>query len=206
MARLIEIHPDNPQARLIDQVAEALQSGELIAYPTDSGYALGCTIGNSEGMERIRAIRDLDERHHYTLVCSSFAQLGQFVQIDNAVFRSLKAATPGPYTFILPATKLVPKRLKQAKKQTVGVRFPESLIALELSRALGEPILSSTLILPGASEAMTEAWLINDEIGHAVDVIIDAGHVDAEPTTVVSFTDGQAEVLREGAGDSSVFA
>lgn len=206
MARLIEIHPDNPQARLIDQVAEALQSGELIAYPTDSGYALGCTIGNSEGMERIRAIRDLDERHHYTLVCSSFAQLGQFVQIDNAVFRSLKAATPGPYTFILPATKLVPKRLKQAKKQTVGVRFPESLIALELSRALGEPILSSTLILPGASEAMTEAWLINDEIGHAVDVIIDAGHVDAEPTTVVSFADGQAEVLREGAGDSSVFA
>ena len=206
MARLIEIHPDNPQARLIDQVAEALQSGELIAYPTDSGYALGCTIGNSEGMERIRAIRDLDERHHYTLVCSSFAQLGQFVQIDNAVFRSLKAATPGPYTFILPATKLVPKRLKQAKKQTVGVRFPESLIALELSRALGEPILSSTLILPGATEAMTEAWLINDEIGHAVDVIIDAGHVDAEPTTVVSFTDGQAEVLREGAGDSSVFA
>lgn len=206
MARLIEIHPDNPQARLIDQVAEALQSGQLIAYPTDSGYALGCTIGNSEGMERIRAIRDLDERHHYTLVCSSFAQLGQFVQIDNAVFRSLKAATPGPYTFILPATKLVPKRLKQAKKQTVGVRFPESLIALELSRALGEPILSSTLILPGATEAMTEAWLINDEIGHAVDVIIDAGHVDAEPTTVVSFTDGQAEVLREGAGDSSVFA
>lgn len=206
MARLIEIHPDNPQARLIDQVAEALQSGQLIAYPTDSGYALGCTIGNSEGMERIRAIRDLDERHHYTLVCSSFAQLGQFVQIDNAVFRSLKAATPGPYTFILPATKLVPKRLKQAKKQTVGVRFPQSLIALELSRALGEPILSSTLILPGATEAMTEAWLINDEIGHAVDVIIDAGHVDAEPTTVVSFTDGQAEVLREGAGDSSVFA
>ena len=206
MARVIEIHPDNPQARLIDQVVEALQSGELIAYPTDSGYALGCTIGNSEGMERIRAIRDLDERHHYTLVCSSFAQLGQFVQIDNAVFRSLKAATPGPYTFILPATKLVPKRLKQAKKQTVGVRFPKSLIALELSRALGEPILSSTLILPGATEAMTEAWLINDEIGHAVDVIIDAGHVDAEPTTVVSFTDGQAEVLREGAGDSSVFA
>ena len=148
MARYFDVHPVNPQRRAISQVADLVRDGGLIAYPTDSCFALGCALGNREGLERIRTIRHLDERHHFTLVCHDFAQLGQFVQVDNAVFRAVKAATPGSYTFILPATKEVPRRLLHPRKKTVGVRIPDHLVAQALLAELGEPLLSSTLLLP----------------------------------------------------------
>src|SRR3954452_23660248 len=155
MARIIDIHPDNPQQRSVDQAAAILQDGGLIAYPTDSGYALGAQLGNKDALDRIRTIRKLDAKHHFTLVCKDFAQLGQFVQVDNSIFRAVKNATPGPYTFILPATREVPRRLLHEKKKTVGLRIPSSKVVQALLSTLGEPILSTTLILPGSTEAMT---------------------------------------------------
>jgi tRNA threonylcarbamoyl adenosine modification protein (Sua5/YciO/YrdC/YwlC family) len=204
VARFIDIHPEDPQPRAVAQVVDRLRAGALIAYPTDSGYALGCQMGNAEGKERIAAIRHLDDRHHYTLVCHDFAQLGQLVQIDNRVFRAVKAATPGPYTFILPATKEVPKRLLQPKKKTVGVRLPDHAVTRAILEALGEPLLSSTLILPGTSDAMTEGWMVKDELDHVVDVVVD-GDCEAVPTTVVDYSSGLPEISRVGAGDPSPF-
>ncbi|MCR1984601.1 L-threonylcarbamoyladenylate synthase, partial [Cellulosimicrobium cellulans] len=154
MARYLDVHPDNPQPRAIAQVVALLEDGGLVAYPTDSGYALGCRMDDREGADRIRRIRHLDDRHHFTLVCADFAQLGHFVMVDNAAFRSIKAATPGPYTFILRATSEVPRRLAHPKKKTVGVRIPEDAAAQAIVAALGEPILSSSLILPGSTEAL----------------------------------------------------
>lgn len=205
MARYLDVHPDNPQARTIAQVVDQLQQGALIAYPTDSGYALGCVLGNREGRDRILKIRDLDERHHFTLMCKDFAQLGQFVHLDNSAFRAIKSATPGPYTFILPATSEVPKRLMHAKKKTVGVRIPQHTLVQALLEALGEPLLTSTLILPGETEARTSGWDVKEELDHQVDVVIDAGDTIAEPTTVVDWSAGYPEVLRVGAGDPSRF-
>ncbi|OUZ11035.1 threonylcarbamoyl-AMP synthase [Aeromicrobium sp. PE09-221] len=206
MARFIDIHPVNPQQRSVDQAVAVLADGGLIAYPTDSGYALGAQLGNAEALDRIRSIRDLDSKHHFTLVCRDFSQLGQMVHVDNAVFRAVKAATPGSYTFILPATREVPRRLLQAKKKTVGVRIPDHRISLALVEALGEPLLSTTLILPGQENAMTTAWEINEELDGRVDAIIDAGEdVRAEPTTVVDLSEGVAEVVRVGAGDPTPF-
>ena len=204
MARYLDIHPQDPQPRLIAQAVSLLRDGGLIAYPTDSGYALGCSLGNQEGKERIARIRGLDERHHYTLVCSSFAQLGHFVLIDNAVFRAIKAATPGPFTFILPATKEVPRRLMHPKKKTVGVRLPDHRLVSALLAELGEPLLSSTLILPGQDTPLTEGWVVGDEIGHLVDAVIE-GECGLEPTTVVDFSDGAPVIARLGAGDPSLF-
>lgn len=205
MARYLDIHPEDPQARLIGQVGEVLRGGGLIAYPTDSGYALGAMLGNQAAKDRIRDIRQLDDKHHYTLVCSDFAQLGQFVVLDNWVFRAVKAATPGPYTFILPATGEVPKRLLHPKKKTVGVRIPGHRIVQALLDELGEPILTSTLILPGQTEPMTQGWEVKEELDHVVDLVIEGGEVIAEPTTVVDLTGDEAEVLRVGAGDPSRF-
>ncbi|HHU10172.1 MAG TPA: threonylcarbamoyl-AMP synthase [Intrasporangiaceae bacterium] len=204
MARYLDIHPVDPQPRLISQAVQIVRDGGLIAYPTDSGYALGCALGNQEGKDRIASIRQLDARHHYTLVCSSFAQLGQFVLIDNRVFRAIKAATPGPYTFILPATKEVPRRLLHAKKKTVGVRLPDHKVVSALLAELGEPLLSSTLLLPGADHPLAEGWIVNDEIGHLVDAVIE-GECGLEPTTVINFTDGTPVLDRRGAGDPSLF-
>lgn len=204
--RFIDIHPDNPQQRNVDQAAAMLVDGKLVAYPTDSGYALGAQIGNRDALDRIRTIRDLDAKHHFTLICRDFAQLGQFVHIDNAVFRAIKSATPGPYTFILPATSEVPKRLLHPKKKTVGVRIPNHRIVQALLEALGEPLLSSTLILPGSTTSMTSAWEISEALDGRVDAIIDSGvDVIPEPTTVVDFSDGYAEVVRVGAGDPDRF-
>ncbi|MRJ77405.1 threonylcarbamoyl-AMP synthase [Aeromicrobium sp. SMF47] len=204
--RFIDIHPENPQQRSVDQAAAIIQDGGLIAYPTDSGYALGAQLGNKDALDRIRAIRKLDAKHHFTLVCKDFAQLGHFVHVDNAIFRAVKNATPGPYTFILPATREVPRRLLHEKKKTVGVRIPDSRIVTALLTALGEPILSTTLILPGESEAMSAAWVIAEELDGQVDAVIESGEdVVAEPTTVVDFTDGVAEVVRVGAGDPTPF-
>ena len=205
MATYLDVHPVDPQPRAIRTAVAALREGGLIAYPTDSGYALGAMLGNQDAKDRIRTIRRLDDRHHYTLVCSDFAQLGQFVIIDNAVFRAIKATTPGPYTFILPATKEVPRRLLHPKKKTVGVRIPDHPVVRALLAELGEPMLSSTLILPGESEPMTDGWTVKDTLDHQVDVVLDSGECGTEPTTVVDFSDGQAEVVRIGAGDAGRF-
>jgi tRNA threonylcarbamoyl adenosine modification protein (Sua5/YciO/YrdC/YwlC family) len=206
MARYIDLHPDNPQPRLIEQIVQALRDDDaLIAYPTDSGYSLGCRIGNRDGRDRIVRIRNLDERHHFTLVCKDFSQLGQFVHVDNASFRAIKSATPGPYTFILPATPEVPRRLMHPKKRTVGVRIPDHAVVRALLDALGEPLLSSTLLLPGETEARTQGWEVKEELDHDVDIVVDAGEVTAQPTTVIDWSDGAPELVRRGAGDPDRF-
>ncbi|WP_181311451.1 L-threonylcarbamoyladenylate synthase [Nocardioides campestrisoli] len=205
MARYLDVHPDNPQTRLIGQIATALRDDALIAYPTDSGYALGCQLGNRDGRDRILRIRQLDERHDFTLMCKDFAQLGQFVKLDNSAFRAIKAATPGPYTFILPATSEVPRRLMHPKKKTVGVRITDHPVVCSLLEELGEPLLTSTLILPGETEPRTLGWDVKEELDHQVDVVVEAGETPAEPTTVVDWSQGYPEVLRVGAGDPSRF-
>ena len=206
MARFVDIHPDNPQPRLLAQVADALRDDALIAYPTDSGYALGSRVGNREGRERILRIRGLDDRHHFTLMCKDFAQLGQFVHIDNSAFRAIKSATPGPFTFILPATGEVPRRLMHPKKRTVGVRIPDHVVVSALLEELGEPMLTSTLILPGETEPRTLGWEIKEDLDHQVDVVVEAGETSAEPTTVVDWSEGYPEIVRVGAGDPERFA
>ena len=205
MAKYFDVHPDNPHSRAIRQVVDIVRDRGLIAYPTDSCFALGCAIGNKDGMDRIREIRHLDDRHHFTLMCRDFAQLGQFVQINNALFRSLKAATPGPYTFILPATREVPRRLLHARKKTVGVRIPDHVVAQALLAELGEPLLSSTLTMPGEDEPMTQGWEIKETLDHALDAVIDSGDCGIEPTTVIDFSGDEPEILRKGAGDPARF-
>ena len=205
MARYLDVHPVDPQPRAIGQAVQALRDGGLIAYPTDSGYALGAMLGNQHAKDRIRDIRRLDDKHHYTLVCRDFAQLGQFVIVGNSVFRAVKAATPGPYTFILRATKEVPRRLLHPKKKTVGVRIPEHPVVRALLAELDEPLLSSTLIMPGESEPMTDGWSVKEALDHVVDVVIDSGECGSEPTTVVDLSDDVADVVRVGAGDPARF-
>ncbi|HET7328309.1 MAG TPA: L-threonylcarbamoyladenylate synthase [Nocardioidaceae bacterium] len=205
MARYFDVHPVNPQPRSISKVVDVVRSGGLVAYPTDSCFAIGCQLGNREGKDRIKQIRQLDDKHHFTLVCKDFAQLGQFVHVDNTIFRAIKAATPGSYTFILPATREVPRRLLHPKKRTVGVRIPDHVVAQALLTELGEPILSSTLLLPEHAEPMTQGWEIKERLEHQVDAVLDSGEGGAEPTTVVEFADGRATVLRHGAGDPSRF-
>lgn len=205
MARYLDIHPVNPQERLIRQAAELVREGGLIAYPTDSGYALGCALGNADGKNRMVTIRRLNERHHFTLMCSDFAQLGQLVHISNRIFRAVKASTPGPYTFILPGTKEVPRRLLHHSKHTVGVRISPEPVVQALLSELGEPMLSSTLILPGEDEPMTDGWQVKEELDHVVDVVIDTGECGLEPTTVVDLSGPEPEILRYGAGDASRF-
>ncbi|MFC4149817.1 L-threonylcarbamoyladenylate synthase [Micromonospora mangrovi] len=205
MARYYDIHPDNPQPRILGQVAGLIRDGGLVAYPTDSCYALGCQLGNRDGLDRIREIRRLDDRHHFTLVCRDFAQLGQFVQISNAVFRLVKACTPGSYTFILPATREVPRRMLHPRKRTVGVRVPAHTVTQALLAELGEPLVSSTLLLPGQDEPMTQGWEIKERLDHALDAVLDAGECGTEPTTVIDLSEGEPEILRHGAGDTSRF-
>ncbi|MCB5273350.1 Threonylcarbamoyl-AMP synthase [Arthrobacter sp. SO5] len=205
MARYFDVHPENPQSRSINQAVEIVRSGGLIAYPTDSCYALGAQLGNKDALDRIRTIRHLDAKHHFTLVCKDFAQLGQFVQIDNDVFRSIKAVTPGSYTFILPATKEVPRRLLHPKKKTVGVRIPDNVVVQALLAELGEPLLSSTLLLPDEEEPMTQGWEIKERLDYVLDAVIDSGDCGSEPTTVIDFSSGVAEVVRRGMGDPSRF-
>ena len=204
MARYLDIHPVNPQPRLIEQVVSLLRDDGVIAYPTDSGYALGIQLGNRAGLDRMRAIRQLDDKHHFTLLCHDFAQLGSLVHIDNAVFRAVKAATPGPYTFILPATSEVPRRLMHVKKRSVGVRLPDHVLVRALLEALGEPLISTTLLLPGQTEPMTEGWLVKDELDQLLDAVIE-GEAGSLPTTVVDLTSGVPELIRYGAGDPARF-
>ncbi len=206
MARYVDIHPDNPQPRLVQQVVDALRDDALIAYPTDSGYALGCRIGNRDGRDRILRIRGLDDRHHFTLVCRDFSQLGHLVHLDNAAFRAIRAVTPGPYTFILPAMPEVPRRLMHPKKRTVGVRIPDQVVVGALLEELGEPMLTSTLILPGEEDPRTLGWEIKEELDHQVDIVVEAGETGADPTTVVDWSEGYPEIVRVGAGDPERFA
>ncbi|ALO11931.1 hypothetical protein AQF52_6338 [Streptomyces venezuelae] len=205
MAKYFDVHPDNPQPRTIGSVADSIRNGALVAYPTDSCYALGSRLGSRDGISRIRTIRDLDDRHHFTLMCENFAQLGQLVQIDNDVFRAIKAATPGPYTFILPATREVPRQLQHPKKKTVGVRIPDHVVTQALLAELGEPLLSSTLLLPDEAEPLTQGWEIKERLDHQVDVVVDSGDCGTEPTTVVDFSSGEPEIVRRGAGDTTRF-
>ncbi|MGB3686216.1 MAG: L-threonylcarbamoyladenylate synthase [Ornithinimicrobium sp.] len=205
MARFYDIHPQDPQPRLISQVAHILAEGGLVAYPTDACYALGAQLGNADAKQRIIDIRKLDDKHHFTLICANFAQLGQFVQLDNAVFRSVKAATPGRYTFILPATPEVPKKVLHPKKKTIGVRIPDHHITQALVAELGEPMLSSTLLLPGHDEPLSMGWEIKEELDNLVDAIIDGDETGGDPTTVVDFSAGYPEITRVGSGDPSPF-
>ncbi|MEU6974874.1 MULTISPECIES: L-threonylcarbamoyladenylate synthase [unclassified Streptomyces] len=205
MAKYFDVHPQTPQARTIGTVVDSLRAGALIAYPTDSCFALGCRLGNHDAVERIKSIRHLDDRHHFTLVCENFAQLGQFVQVDNDVFRAIKAATPGSYTFILPATREVPRRLMHPKKKTVGVRIPDHNVTRALLAELGEPLVSSTLLLPDEDEPLTQGWEIKERLDHVLDAVVDSGDCGTEPTTVVDFSSGEAEIVRRGAGDPARF-
>lgn len=204
--RTIELHPENPQPRLVKQIVDVLERGGTIALPTDSGYAVACTMGNKDGMDKIRAIRKLDEKHNFSLLCRSFSQLGELVQVDNKAFRAIKAVTPGAYTFILPGTKEVPRMTLNKKKHTVGVRIPDHPITQAIVEELGEPLLCSTLIMPGAEEPLVETEAVEEAVGNAVDVVV-AGPVGLEgATTVVDFTPGYPEVIREGAGDITLFS
>ncbi len=205
MARYFDVHPVDPQRRAIGQIVDLVRDGGLVAYPTDSCYALGCQVGDREGIDRIRTIRKLDDRHHFTLVCRDFAQLGQFVHVSNAVFRAVKAATPGSYTFILPATREVPRRLLHPRKKTVGVRIPAHVVAQAILAELGEPLLSSTLLLPGYDEPLTQGWEIKEELDTAVDAVVDSGDCGTEPTTVVDLSGDEPEIVRYGAGDPARF-
>jgi tRNA threonylcarbamoyl adenosine modification protein (Sua5/YciO/YrdC/YwlC family) len=205
VARYFDVHPDNPQPRAIAAVVDLLHADGLIAYPTDSCFALGCALDNRAGLERITQIRQLDAKHHFTLVCGDFAQLGQLVHLDNRVFRAVKAATPGQYTFILPATREVPRRMLHPKKRTVGVRIPDHPVANAILAALGEPMLSSTLLMPGEDTPMTQGWEIKERLDLVVDAVIDSGECGEEPTTVVDFSSGTPEILRRGAGDPARF-
>jgi len=205
MARYFDVHPVDPQRRAIGQIVDLIRDGGLVAYPTDSCYALGCQLGDREGIDRIRTIRKLDDRHHFTLVCRDFAQLGQFVHVSNAVFRAVKAATPGSYTFILPAAREVPRRLLHPRKRTVGVRIPDHPVVQALLTELGEPLVSSTLLLPGDADPLTDGWQIKERLDHALDAVIDSGECGTVPTTVVDFSEGEPEILRRGAGDPSRF-
>lgn len=205
MARYEDVHPVDPQPRIVTRTVERIRQGALVAYPTSSGYALGCTVENLEGRDRMVRIRHLRDDHHFTLLCRDFAQLGQVVDVSNAVFRAVKAATPGPYTFILPATPEVPRRLAHPKKRTVGVRITDDPLAQALLAELGAPLLTTTLIMPGEEAPMTEGWLVKDDLDHLVDIVLDTGECGVEPTTVIDLSTGTAEILRYGAGDTSRF-
>lgn len=201
----IEIHPENPQVRFVNQAVQLLQGGGVIALPTDSGYAVATTMGNKDGLERIRQIRHLDEKHSFSLLCHNFSQLGHIVIVDNKAFRTIKALTPGPYTFILRGTKEVPRQTLNKKKQTVGVRIPDHKITQAIVEALGEPMLCSTLIMPGEDEALWDPQVVNDRVGHLVDMVLGGPVGNAGATTVIDFTSGSPEVVRQGAGSTELF-
>jgi tRNA threonylcarbamoyl adenosine modification protein (Sua5/YciO/YrdC/YwlC family) len=203
MARIIEVHPTHPQRRRVAEIVATIRRGGLIAYPTDSSYAFGCHIGDKKAMERIRAIRRTDKAHNFTLVCSDLSEIGLYARVDNWAYRLVRSLTPGPYTFILQATREVPKRLQHPKRRTVGLRVPDYPLVQAMLEALGEPIMSSTLSLPGDDRPLNEAAEIDRRIGHQVDLIVDAGPCGFEPTTVVDLSGGQVEVLRVGRGDVS---
>ena len=203
MAKIIEIHPVDPQPRQVAKIVETIRDGGLIAYPTDSSYAFGCHIGDKRAMDRIRRIRRTDKNHNFTLVCSDLSEISTYARVDNWAYRMLKAMTPGPYTFILPATREVPKRLQHPKRRTIGLRVPDHPLVRAVLEALGEPIMSSTLLLPDDDLPLTDPHEIEERIGHDIDLIIDAGPTGIEPTSVIDLSEGSVKVLRVGRGDVS---
>lgn len=204
MSQYFEIHPENPQPRLIRQAVSIICDGGVIAYPTDSSYALGCHIGDKEAMERICRIRQVSKTHNFTLVCRDLSEITIYAKVENQDYRLMKGLSPGPYTFILKATREVPRRLQNPKRKTVGIRIPDTPIVRELLVKLGEPIMSSTLILPGDELPMNEAWEIRDRLEHEVDLVIDGGYCIAEPTSVIVLTGDQPTVYRHGRGEVSM--
>lgn len=205
MARFFDVHPENPQPRTVSQIVDVVRGGGVIAYPTDSCFALGCRIGDADGIERIRGIRHLDPQHEFTLVCSDFSQVSQFVSVSNAAFRTVKACTPGEYTFILPATREVPRKLLHPKRKTVGVRIPRHTVVRAILSELGEPLVTTTLLMPGEEVPMTHAWEIKDRLDRDIDAIVDAGECGIVPTTVVDLSGPEPEIVRVGGGDISRF-
>jgi tRNA threonylcarbamoyl adenosine modification protein (Sua5/YciO/YrdC/YwlC family) len=205
MAQFFQIHPDNPQHRLVAQAADIVRDGGVVIYPTDSSYAIGCQIGDKAAMDRIRRIRRLGEDHNFTLIGRNLSELSAYTKLDNQAHRIIKSLTPGPFTFILKATKLVPKRLMHPKRKTIGIRIPDNRIAQALLDELNQPLLSSTLILPGDDMPMMDPYEMNQVLGHAVDLIIDGGYCGYEPTSVVGLHDDEPHVWRVGKGDVSLF-
>ena len=203
MAKLIEVHPTDPQPRRVDEIVRIIHSGGLIAYPTDSSYAFGCHIGDKRAIERIHRIRRTNKKHNFTLVCSDLSEISTYARVDNWAYRLIKSMTPGPYTFILPATREVPKRLQNPKRRTIGLRVPDHPLVRAMLESLGEPIMSSTLTLPGDSTPLTDPTEIEERIGHEIAAVIDAGPAGIEPTSVLDLTGGAPEVLRVGRGDVS---
>ncbi|MDZ7643735.1 MAG: L-threonylcarbamoyladenylate synthase [Woeseiaceae bacterium] len=201
MARIIELHPVDPQARRIAEIVAAIRNGGLIAYPTDSSYALGCHLGDKRAMDRIRRIRRTDKDHNFTLVCSDLSEISTYARVDNWAYRLLKVLTPGPYTFILPATREVPKRLQNPRRRTIGLRVPDHPVVHALLEALGEPIMSSTLQLPGDDIPLTDVDEIERRIGHEIEIVVSSGATGIEPTSVLDLTGDSVKVLRKGRGD-----
>ncbi|WP_028768391.1 L-threonylcarbamoyladenylate synthase [Shewanella fidelis] len=205
MSQFFYMHEENPQARLISQAVNVIKSGGVIVYPTDSGYALGCLIGDKDAMSKIARIRQIDNDHNFSLMCRDQSELANYARVDNQAYRLLKQNTPGPYTFIFKASKEVPKRLQNSKKKTIGIRVPDNVIALALLEALGEPLMSTSLILPGQEFTESDPEHIRDILEHQVDLIIHGGYLGEKPTTVVDLSDDTIEVIREGAGDVTPF-
>ncbi|MEY4641572.1 MAG: hypothetical protein RLZZ227_1566 [Pseudomonadota bacterium] len=205
MARVLAIHPVNPQLRLIRQVVDCIRDGGIIIYPTDSAYALGCAVGNRDAMQSIVRIRQVDSKHNFTLVCRDLSEIATYARVDNASYRLLRAHTPAPYTFILKATSEVPRLLQHPKRKTIGIRVPDHAVVAALLAELGEPILSSSLIMPGETEPLFDMDDIAEKLGHHVDVIIDSGFCGREATTVVDLEEGTPQVMRQGKGDPAPF-
>lgn len=205
MSQFFYVHPDNPQARLINQAVAIIRNGGVVVYPTDSGYALGCQLENKQALDTICRIRKLDDKHNFTLLCRDLSELSIYARVDNTAFRLLKNNTPGAYTFIFKGTKEVPRRLMNAKRKTIGIRVPDNRIALDLLEALGEPLMSTSLILPGSDVAESDPEEIRDKLEHTVELIMNGGYLGEQPTTVIDFSDDEPNVLRLGAGDPAPF-
>lgn len=205
MSQFFYIHPDNPQARLIKQTCELINKGEVVVYPTDSGYAIGCQMENKKALEQICRIRDIGKDHNFTLMCKDMSELSVYSRVDNAAFRQIKNNTPGPYTFILKATKDVPKRLQNPKRKTIGIRVPDNAIALAILEELGEPLMSTTLILPNAEMAESDPEEIRDKLERMVGLIIHGGYLEEQPTTVIDMSEGETSIMRLGSGDPAPF-
>lgn len=205
MAKLVEVHPDDPQPRRVRSIVESIRDGALVAYPTDSSYAFGCRIGDKKAIERIHRIRRTDKKHNFTLVCADLSEISVYARVDNWAYRLIKSLTPGPYTFILPATRQLPKMLQNPKRRTIGIRVPDHRLVSAILEELGEPIMSSTLSLPGDDFPLTDPLEIEERIGHQIELIVDCGPTGLEPTSILDLSQGAVEVLREGRGDISQF-
>ncbi|MFT6623956.1 MAG: tRNA threonylcarbamoyl adenosine modification protein (Sua5/YciO/YrdC/YwlC family) [Cycloclasticus sp.] len=206
MAKYIEIHPENPQQRLIQQVVDIIRGGGVIAYPTDSSYALACHLGDKQAIDRIRQIRRIDDKHNFTLVCRDLTEISSYAQVNNDTYRLLKTLTPGAFTFVLKATKEVPRRLQHPNRKTVGIRVPDNLVAQKILEALNEPMLTSTLILPGEREAIADPYDINNSIGRWLDAVVDGGVIPYQPTTMVVWDNDFPEIVRQGKGEADFIA